>query len=325
MADPATRPYRIELPNLIDDIDLTPYAFRLYAHVKRVAGPNGSCYEGSRKLAERCRMSLGQVSIAKKELLDKGLVTKKTRHTNGGETDELTPVDIWQKNFEHFSQGVHTVNTLDKGDQDMNTSVHTVNTTENSIVTPNTVTEAPKGVHKGVHTVNEGVHTVNGRRNHEERTEKKERERAAHARTPKQTGLESLSESVVAYKELTGKKQITPAVATLIADRVSDTAYWRTVVTNWCSFFRADNVNGMLDWYDHPEKMAAKMGYSNGLGADQAQGGRVVQRNGYSHRPANADIPNRPASSGQAEYERQYRDWLNSDDETEFVYQGPRL
>lgn len=62
---------------------------------------------------------------------------------------------------------------------------------------------------------------------------------------------------------------------------------------------------------------------ANGLGNNQAPGGRMVQRNG--HRPANADIPNRPASSGQAEFERQYRDWLNSDDETEFTYRAPSV
>jgi hypothetical protein len=99
---------------------------------------------------------------------------------------------------------------------------------------------------------------------------------------------------------------------------------WRKTIESWASCgYNVMNINDMLDWYDHPEKMAAKMGYSNGSGSTQAQGGRLVQRNG--HRPANADIPNRPASSGQAEYERQYIDWLNSDDESEFTFRGPAV
>jgi len=178
-------------------------------------------------------------------------------------------------------------------------------------------------VHEVDHLAAQVVHEVDTQKKDLKEKEIK-RESVRHSpRTPKQKGFESLSESVVTYKELTGKKQVTPAVATLIADRVTDNTYWRSVVTNWCSFFRADNVNGMLDWYDHPEKMAAKMGYSNGLGNNQTQSGRLVQRNG--HRPANADLPSRPVSNGQAEYERQYREWLNSDDEAEFTFQGPHV
>ena len=117
MADPATRPYRIEIPNLVDDLDLSVYAFRLYGHIKRVAGPSGTCYEGARRLAEKCRMSPSKVAEAKQELLDKGLITRGKRHTNGGETDELTPVDLWAQNFQAFSKGDRCAITMPEGDR----------------------------------------------------------------------------------------------------------------------------------------------------------------------------------------------------------------
>ena len=176
MADPATRPYRIEIPNLIDDLDLSVYAFRLYVHIKRVAGPGGTCFEGTRKLAEKCGMSAGQVSKAKKELLDKGLVMKSSRATNGGETDELRPVDMWQQNYEAYTgQGVHTVNTLEQEDS------------------------------QGVHTVNEGVHTVNERRNHEEGTNKNRAPRKSADAPPIELKQKSPHQAIVeAYAHALG-------------------------------------------------------------------------------------------------------------------------
>lgn len=157
--------------------------------------------------------------------------------------------------------------------------------------------------------------------------EKKEREGSRAKRTPplpEQTNLDSFNEAVVIFKELSGKSNLTPALITLIVTRVTDMSKWRTTIESWAGCgYNLMNVKNMLDWYDHPEKMAAKMGYSNGSESTQTQNGRMVQR--ANHRPANADIPNRPASSGQAEFERQYRDWLNSDDETEFTYRAPGL
>jgi hypothetical protein len=96
--------YRIETPNLVDDMGLSVYAFRLYARVKRVAGDRGYCREGTRDLAERCNMSPASVSRAKAELLAAGLITVKTFKG----TDELRVVNIWRRNYETFapSEGV---------------------------------------------------------------------------------------------------------------------------------------------------------------------------------------------------------------------------
>jgi len=245
MSDPAElRKYRIELPNLIDDYDMSVYAFRLYVHIKRVAGANGgSCHQGTRTLARVCHMSTGQIVKAKQELIEKGLVTHSTIKTNGGETDDLAPVDLWQENYNTYSKGVHTVNT----------TVQDTNTLD---------TKTGKGVHtvnEGVHVVNTGVHTVNERKNQRRKNMEEERE----TRAPAQVNIDSLHEGVATYKQLTGKRSVTPTVAAQIAAVVTDMPLWEKVVTAWCGKYRAENVTGMLDWYAHPDKMESRNGTHN--------------------------------------------------------------
>jgi len=186
-----------------------------------------------------------------------------------------------------------------------------------------------QGLPASVNVVNrsapELVNDVNTQKKDLKKDKERDGSRAARPTPPpKQTNLDSFNEAVSIFKELSGKKQITPALTTLIATRVTDMSVWRATIESWASCgYNVMNIKDMLDWYDHPEKMAAKMGYNNGLGSNQAQSGRMVHRNG--HRPANADIPSRPASSGQAEYERQYLDWASSDDETDFIFKRPDL
>lgn len=131
------RNYRIEIPNIVDDSDMSPFTFRLYAHVKRVAGPCGSCDQGVRELARACKMSVGQVTKSKQELIDGGWVTSTRKPTRGGWIDSLMPVDLWEQNYATYARSE---------------PVHDVNTNQDD--------EA-----ESVHTVNESVHTVNERIN----------------------------------------------------------------------------------------------------------------------------------------------------------------
>ncbi|GAF99333.1 unnamed protein product, partial [marine sediment metagenome] len=41
------RAYFTMMPNIIDDMGLDPYAFRLYVHLRRVAGENGACWQST--------------------------------------------------------------------------------------------------------------------------------------------------------------------------------------------------------------------------------------------------------------------------------------
>jgi hypothetical protein len=123
--DADLRKYRTELPNLIDDMDLSTYAYRLYGHIKRVAGGNGgACFESTRTMAERCHISIGSVSRAKQELVEAGLIEIEVRDREHGQTDYITIRDIWPLNFATYagqkqastcSPEKHPVHTTNRG------------------------------------------------------------------------------------------------------------------------------------------------------------------------------------------------------------------
>lgn len=139
----ALHAYRIELPILLDDMQLSVYAFRLYAHLKRRAGDSGVCFAGTRSIAAVCCMSLGQVTKAKAELEAAGLINRTTKGARGGQQDWITMVDIWPQNMRTYctdtrdpvviphTESVHSTNTSDK-------SVHSTNTSGEAF-TPRTL------------------------------------------------------------------------------------------------------------------------------------------------------------------------------------------
>lgn len=90
-----------QIPNIVDDMDLDPYAFRLYAHFRRVAGEDGACWQSTRTLAAKCQMSTGKVSMCKVYLVDAGLIEIEKRDGPHGQYDEIAIVDIWARNAEH--------------------------------------------------------------------------------------------------------------------------------------------------------------------------------------------------------------------------------
>lgn len=96
------------IPNIVDDMGLSPYAYRLYGHIRRVAGENGACWEGARTLAKACNMSVGMVSKVKKELIEARLIHIEKRNYNAGVYDHITILNVWQRNHEHFQQQKQT-------------------------------------------------------------------------------------------------------------------------------------------------------------------------------------------------------------------------
>lgn len=220
--------YRIELPILIDDCDLSVHAFRLYVHLKRRAGDSGSCWEGARALAKACNMSLGKTSEAKQELTKKGLITIRKRKTPSGDGDDITIVDIWPKNFE-------TYNKKDDSVQNMNASE----------------TEHTEGAN------NTSVHNMNAKRSQYElmrspgelMRSQYEREEDPRKKIHKESGAPTHS-AIELYTSLTGLKPIKFA-ADRIANEVSDLSRWRDTVQEWLSSgYKPNNVVGMLDWYN---------------------------------------------------------------------------
>ncbi len=116
--------YWTQLPNLIDDMGLSVYAFRLYVHLKRVVGEmeNGECWQSVKTLAENCNMSIGMVTKAKKELDDLSLINiEKVKNPRGGrDFHKITIVDIWPENIKKYASS--SPHELDTSSQDELTS-----------------------------------------------------------------------------------------------------------------------------------------------------------------------------------------------------------
>lgn len=109
-------------------MDLSVYAFRLYVHLKRVAerSDEGSCWESARTLATACKMSSGQVSKAKDELEQHGLITRHIKMMRGGIGDDITIVDIWPQNFARYAPEKEAAKESDR---------HTITSTPEVIAT----------------------------------------------------------------------------------------------------------------------------------------------------------------------------------------------
>ncbi len=96
-----------QIPNLVDDMNLTPFAYRLYGHLKRVAGENGKCWQSTETLAKACGMSAGKVSDAKKELENvfPPLIRIVSKEKDDGRTyHEIFISDIWKINHDLFTK-----------------------------------------------------------------------------------------------------------------------------------------------------------------------------------------------------------------------------
>ena len=106
--DSNLRKWRIELPNLIDDLGLDPYERTLYVHYKRRCGANdGECFETVRTTASTTRMSIGKVVKGRRSLAKRGLITATEgapdRKGKKGTPVKIHIVDIWRLNFIYFS------------------------------------------------------------------------------------------------------------------------------------------------------------------------------------------------------------------------------
>lgn len=106
---------------------------------------------------------------------------------------------------------------------------------------------------------------------------------------PKQASMNSLSEPVQIYKELTGQKTLAPVVADRIADTVIDLPHWREVITVWCGRYDKRNTDGMLDWYLHPDKMTARNGHRNGTTRTSRNGSHTSSAERTVSREADLD------------------------------------
>jgi len=112
--DEATpRDYFSQVPNLVGIMDLSPHAYRLYGHVRRVAGEAGKCWKSTKTLAAECGMSIGMVSESKRELENvyPPLIRIESKKFDKGYYHELIVTDIWELNHLFYTGGEITVKT----------------------------------------------------------------------------------------------------------------------------------------------------------------------------------------------------------------------
>jgi len=104
--DKGDRKYYTVIPNIIDDMGLTPYERALYWHLKRVAGENGKCWKSTPELAKHLRMSTGKVSETKAALQKKGLIeiTQQPTPHGGRPMHIITIKDVWPENVARYAQ-----------------------------------------------------------------------------------------------------------------------------------------------------------------------------------------------------------------------------
>jgi len=99
----ASHKYFWQTPNIIDDLDLDPYAFRLYCHYKRKAGERGTYKAGMRQIGKLCKMSAMTVSNARQDLVTRGLITVTSGSKAQGIPDTVKIVDIWPDNMARYA------------------------------------------------------------------------------------------------------------------------------------------------------------------------------------------------------------------------------
>ena len=98
-----------QIPNLVDEMNLSPYAIRLYLHMKRVTGEttNGRCWQSTRTLAKASRMSIGSVVKAKQELQSSSPPLIKVKVEKIGKEKFrhiITIRDIWPENHKAYRE-----------------------------------------------------------------------------------------------------------------------------------------------------------------------------------------------------------------------------
>ncbi len=99
--------YYWQTANIVDDLGLSVYAFRLYAHLVRVSSLH-DVDVSVRALATACRMSVGAVSNAKSELEEAGLIhVREVPGNRGRPFHEITILDIAARNVAHCQSSSH--------------------------------------------------------------------------------------------------------------------------------------------------------------------------------------------------------------------------
>lgn len=101
MADQSGPSNFTRMPNLIDELDLSPLAVALYFHYARWSGAKSKRPPGVRTLGKKYKASGRAIEKAKQELLDHALIHRERRQPKG-QPDLITVRDVWKRNSNYF-------------------------------------------------------------------------------------------------------------------------------------------------------------------------------------------------------------------------------
>jgi hypothetical protein len=96
------RKYFTVVPNLLDELDLSPIAFRLYFHLRRIAGEEVEIRKSTKKLADKVGCSSGAITNAKRELELLGLINIQEKANERHVYHIIVVCDVWKRNVEEF-------------------------------------------------------------------------------------------------------------------------------------------------------------------------------------------------------------------------------
>lgn len=216
------RKYFAMIPHLVDDLKLSPYAYRLYGHFKRVTGENGGkCHQSTPTLVDKCRMSAGMVYKARLELQKAGLIhIRKEKREHGGKANlVITMADIWKENIEKYRPISHSEIAISPDENAISLDEKAISWDETK---KNPIKKNPS---------------------------KKKEEGGAKAPDPR-----SKHPAILLVKGITGKFPKKATWDTLI-QRLGDIPEGRRfeeVYTAWClRGYSEMNLTGMLDWYEN--------------------------------------------------------------------------
>lgn len=136
--------YYARIPNMIDDIGLSVYAYRLYGRIKRVAGDAGACWQSVDTLSAGCSMSAGSIVKARRELEKRGLIEIEwIRNESGGRPFAKVKItNVWADNIAIYGSGdnermakyTHQEDTTSPGELDT-TSPHELASSSGEVTT----------------------------------------------------------------------------------------------------------------------------------------------------------------------------------------------
>lgn len=113
------RKYWTQVPNLVDDSDLDPYARALLIHYIRIAGQRDTCEETVRDSAQRCRMSPASVIRAREILVRDGWIEIEDVGGHGrGALLRIHLLDRWSENMERYSGKSRNVSVANNSRED---------------------------------------------------------------------------------------------------------------------------------------------------------------------------------------------------------------